>query len=375
MFEKRDMFKSQGKDLIQNLAKKIRLSVYGGNIRKDINEEYKCVTENWMKENFDDRIKEWFPLKNGNLIVKLQDDEGVDDFDKAKSVNTMPSHFGSYILSHSKRLMNDVFREIDGFYSNNIYYGDTDSGYIHKQHWSTLVDKRYVGKSLGLGKNDYDDSGMFYVWFLVPKIKYCLVIYDFGIISAKRTFKVYSEEYRMIKLDEYISLSEGKTVSGRFSIDWTKTFEGIKIPHRKQGCSDCENEKNCSDCIIKPKMNCFNCEMKKSCKTCLDLISQKKTYSTNIILLKRKAPNEKHQMLPYYIGEYEPKQNNIDFETAKEILMKEDNKMVIQRRFERIINKMWILNHILNTRIYLKIKRYLFIHSNMLKQIKSITMY
>ena len=62
MFEKRDLFKSQGKDLLQNLAKKIGLSVYGGNIRKDINEEYKCVTENWMKENFDDRVKEWFPL-------------------------------------------------------------------------------------------------------------------------------------------------------------------------------------------------------------------------------------------------------------------------------------------------------------------------
>ena len=206
MFEKRDMLKSQGKELLQNLAKKIGLSVYGGNIRKDINEEYKCVTENWMKENFDDRVKEWFPLKNGNLIVKLEDDEGVDDFDKAKSVNTMPSHFGSFILSLSKRLMNEVFRVIDGFYSDCIYYGDTDSGYIHKKHWSTLVDKGFVGKSLGLGKNDYGNSGIFYAWFLAPKMKYCLVIDDFGIISAKRTFKGYSEEDRMIKLDEYISL-------------------------------------------------------------------------------------------------------------------------------------------------------------------------
>ena len=79
MFEKRDLPKSQGKDLLQNLAKKIGLSFYGGNIRKDINEEYKCVTENWMRESFDDRDKEWFPLKNGNLIVKLEDDEGVDN--------------------------------------------------------------------------------------------------------------------------------------------------------------------------------------------------------------------------------------------------------------------------------------------------------
>ena len=340
MFEKRDLFKSQGKDLLQNLAKTIGLSVYGGTIRKDINEEYKCVTENWMKENFDDRVKEWFPLKNGNLIVKLEDDEGVDDYDKAKSINTMPSHFGSSILSHSKRLMNDVFREINGFYSNIVYYTDTDSGYIHKKHWSTLVEKGYVGKSLGQGKNDYGDSGILYAGFLAPKIKYCLVIDDFGIISAKRTFKGYSEEHRLIKLNEYISLSEGKTVSGRFSIDWSKTFEGIKIPRRKQDCADCDNRRKCSDCVIKPKMNCFNCEMEKSCKRCLDLISQKKTYSTDIKMLKRKPANEQYQMLPHYKGIYEPKQNNIGFESAKDILMKEDYKMSVKRRFERIYKMM-----------------------------------
>ena len=348
MFEKRDLFKSQGKDLLQNLAKKIGLSVYGGNIRKDINEAYKCVNENWMKEIFDDRVKEWFPLKNGNIIVKLQDDERVDDFHKAKSINTMPSHFGSCILSHSKRLMNDVFREIDGFYSNNIYYGDTDSGQIHKKHWSTLFEKGYVGKSLGLGKNDYGDSGIFYAWFLAPKIKYCLVIDDFGNISAKRTFKGYSDEHRMIKLNENISLSEGKTVSGIFSIDWTKTFEGIKIPHRKQDCSDCNNQKLCNECIIKPKMNCFICEVERSCKTCLDLVSQKKTYSPNVNLLKRKAPYEKHEMLPYYIGEYISKQINIDFESAKKVLMKEDYEIIVKRRFERI-NKM-----ILDFKSYIK---------------------
>ena len=152
MFEKRDLFKSRGKDLLQDLAKKIGLPVYGGNILQDIKEEYKCVTENWMKENFDDRVKEWFPLKNDNLIVKKQVDEGADDYDKAKSIHTMPSHFGSCFLSHSKRLMNKIFREIDGIYSNRIYYGDTDSGYVHKKHWSTLFDNGFFGKFLGLIK-------------------------------------------------------------------------------------------------------------------------------------------------------------------------------------------------------------------------------
>ena len=216
MFEKRDSFELQGKDILQNVAKQVRLSLYGGNIRRDINEEHKCVTETWMRENFDDRVKEWFPLKNGNSIVKLEDDKSVDDYDKAKSINTMPCHFGSFILSHSTRLMNKVFREIVGFYTNFIYYGDTDSGYIHKKHWSTLVENGIVGKSLELGKNDYGNSGIFYACFLAPKINYCLVIDDFGVILAKRTFKSYSEEQRMMKVDGFIPLSEGKTASGRF---------------------------------------------------------------------------------------------------------------------------------------------------------------
>ena len=80
--------------------------------------------------------------------------------------------------------------------------------------------------------------------------------------------------------------------------------------------------------------------MERTCKICLDLISQKKTYSTDINLVKRKSPNEKHEMLPHYEGNYEPKENNIDFETAKDVLMKEDYKMVVKRRFERIRNMM-----------------------------------
>ena len=179
-----------------------------------------------------------------------------------------------------------------------------------------------------MGINDYGNSSIIYAWFLAPKKKFCLVIDDFGVISAKRTFKGYSKEHRMIKLDEYVSLSEGKTVSGRFSIEWTKTFEGIKIPHQKQNCLDCDNTKICCACTIKRKMNCFNCEMERACISCLDLISQKRTYSTDIIMLKRKPPNEDHQMLPYYEDVYEPKQNNIDFESARDILMKEDYKMV-----------------------------------------------
>ena len=155
----------------------------------------------------------------------------------------------------------------------------------------------------------------------------------------------------MIKLDEYISLSEGKTVSGIFSIDWTKTFEGIKTPHRKQDCSDWDNRKICSDCVIKPRMNCSDCKMERARKSCLDLISQKKTYSTDINMLKRKPPNEYHQMLPHYEGIYKPTWNIIDFESAREVLMEWLWKDVLRGYVKWCsVNRTW------KTKIILKMK-------------------
>ena len=88
-------------------------------------------------------------------------------------------------------------------------------------------------------------------------------------------------------------------------------------------------------------MNCFNCEMERACKICLDLMSEKKIFSTDINLLKSKHPNEYHQfhqMFPHFAGVYERKQNNIDFKSAREVLMEEDYKMVVKRRFERVYN-------------------------------------
>ena len=85
-------------------------------------------------------------------------------------------------------------------------------------------------------------------------------------------------------------------------------------------------------------MNCFSLEIERTCKSCLDLISQKKTYSTDINMLKRKPPNEYHQMLPHYEGKKEPKQNKIDFESARKLLKKEDVKMVDKRRIEKTNN-------------------------------------
>ena len=60
------------------------------------------------------------------------------------------------------------------------------------------------------------------------------MIDDFGVVLAEKTFKVYSEEHRMVKLIEFISLSKRKTIRGRVSIDWTETIERIKTPQKNK---------------------------------------------------------------------------------------------------------------------------------------------
>ena len=70
MTAKRNEFKKQGKTILQTLTKKCSNSPYGCCIRKDIEKCYKCVTQNWMKNEHDDSVVEWFPLKNGNIKVK-----------------------------------------------------------------------------------------------------------------------------------------------------------------------------------------------------------------------------------------------------------------------------------------------------------------
>ena len=120
-------------------------------------------------------VKEGFPLENGKKTIKKHDDEGVDGRDKARSINTMPFLSGTYILQKSKTILNVVFNQIGGFYTNNIYYEDIDSTYSHEKYWSCFFDNSLLAEDLGLVRTDCGNSDVFYAWFLAPIIEYYLV--------------------------------------------------------------------------------------------------------------------------------------------------------------------------------------------------------
>ena len=78
-----------------------------------------------MKTEFDENVLDYWRLPNGNYIVKMRKDDGLDDDCDIKK--TLPAHLGALISSNSKRIMNNFITETNGFHNNNIYYGDTDS--------------------------------------------------------------------------------------------------------------------------------------------------------------------------------------------------------------------------------------------------------
>ena len=124
-----------------------------------------------MTSEYDEKVKDYWKIVHGNYIVEIVDDAGLED--EVKKLKNKPLHLGAFVLSNSERIMNNFIHVIKGFYTNDVYYNDTDSKYNGNKHWDQLDKARLVlvGKNLLQVKNDYKDGGIFYALFLSPKIK------------------------------------------------------------------------------------------------------------------------------------------------------------------------------------------------------------
>ena len=159
LFELRQKYKEENNEVMQSLVKLIKNSLFGEILRKDILESYQCKSEMWMMTENDEGVLDYQKINHGNYIVKMKDDE--DLIDEVKKANTLPLQVAVFILSNSKRNMNNFKHAIDGFYVNDVYYTDTDSIYFENKHWDILNKAGLVGKNLLQGKNDYKDGGIF----------------------------------------------------------------------------------------------------------------------------------------------------------------------------------------------------------------------
>ena len=277
LFAFRQKYKDENNDVMQLLVKLLMNSLYAENIRKDIEEKFACKSEAWMMSEYDERVKDYWKISGINYIVKMIDDIGLED--EVKKLNTMPLHLGAFVLSNSERIMNNFIHAISGFYTNDVYYTDTDSLYIENKHWNNLDKAGLVGKGLLQGKNDYEDGGIFYGLFLAPKIKYCLTINKYGVIDEHKTFKGFTNVSDNLDRKEYFKMFEGDKLVAKVPLSWKKSFsQGVVIPHKMRNCNKCSNDQSCDDCD--------------------KLLNQNKEFSANLNELKREKPNNHGHMLP-----------------------------------------------------------------------------
>ena len=69
LFALRKKFKDEQKDLIQGLVELIMNIFPGVQIRKDIDQSYKCKSEHWMQTEYDEKVLELWKLPNGEKLL------------------------------------------------------------------------------------------------------------------------------------------------------------------------------------------------------------------------------------------------------------------------------------------------------------------
>ena len=265
---------------MQGLVKLLLNSLCGVQIRRIIDQSYKYKSQHWVETEYDDNKLDYWRLPSGNYIVKLRKDDGLDGDNDTKK--TLPSHLGAFILSNSERIMNNFIKENNGFYKNSIYYGDTDSLYVEKKYWDVLDKANLVGKNLCQCRFDYETGGIFYGFFLVPKINYCLTINEFGVIQQHMTFEGFNDCKRLLYRSENFDMLEVKKISAMLPKSWKKLFNnGIVISEKMRRCDKWRN--------------------KKLCATCINQINEIKEFEANRNLSEREAPKEFVYMLPFSI--------------------------------------------------------------------------
>ena len=232
-----------------------------------------------MKTEFDENVLDYWKLPNGIYFIKMKRDDGLNDDSDIK--NTLPAVLGAFILSNTKRIMNNFIREINEFYNNSIYYGDTDSLYIEKKYWDVLDKANLVREELCQGKNDYESGGVFYGLVLALEIKYVLTINEFAVLQEHKTFKGFNDSKRFLDRSQYFKMIEGKKISAMLPRSWKKSLDsGLIIPAKMRFCNECNDLKMCDKCN--------------------NQINEIREFEANLNLLKRKAPKKFRHMLPYY---------------------------------------------------------------------------
>ena len=95
------------------------------------------------------------------------------------------------------------------------------------------------------------------------------------------TFEGFNDSKRLLDRSQYFNMLEGKKVTAMLPRSWKKSFNnGFIISTKMRRCDICNDKLICEDCNNQDNEN--------------------KEFEANLNLLKRNAPNEFGDILPFY---------------------------------------------------------------------------
>ena len=112
IFEIGQKYDDEINDVMQLLVTFSVNSLYGEKIRKVFPEKLAFKSEYWMHSEYDERIIEYWKVSNGNKNVKKIHDRRLEG--EVKRLNNKPLQLSAYVLSNSRRIMNNFIPVIDG---------------------------------------------------------------------------------------------------------------------------------------------------------------------------------------------------------------------------------------------------------------------
>ena len=121
--------------------------------------------------------------------------------------------------------------------------------YKENKYWDVLEKVNLVGKDFCHGKNNYETGGIFYGFFLAPKIKYVLTINEFVFVQEYKIFKGFNDSKRLSGRSRNFKMKEGKKISAMLPKSWKKLFNsGVIIPAKMRFCNECTDKLTCNNC-------------------------------------------------------------------------------------------------------------------------------
>lgn len=158
IFNDRLKYKDEGKESLAGVAKLMGNSTYGKMIKKKIQHKYRIISD----KDKDKTIETYWSLMesskrlpNGETQIKLNSYDSSSNY----------AHIGVFVLSYSKRIMNEVF-DIANTHNCPIYYTDTDSIHcnyddlkIIENEFRNKYSRELIGENMGQFHSDFKLEG------------------------------------------------------------------------------------------------------------------------------------------------------------------------------------------------------------------------